>query len=93
MIDAMWCRTGCNTGYLNELENGAMLKDGKFAGDGDGRGSQLGDCAGGENPKNEADGFSVEPPKRNWLIVVEFASCEFIKGYVLSLYPDPNPCD
>jgi hypothetical protein len=42
-----------------------MLKDGKFAGDGDGRGSQLGDWAGGENPRNDADGFSPELAKRN----------------------------
>ena len=65
MMEAMWGRTGCRTGYLNELANGAMLKDGKFAGDGDGRGSQLGDCAGGENPKNDADGFCSEAPSRN----------------------------
>jgi hypothetical protein len=32
-----------------------MLKDGKFAGDGEGKGSQLGDWAGGENPKKGAD--------------------------------------
>ena len=42
-----------------------MLKDGKFAGDGDGSGSQLGDCVGGVNPRNEAEGLSVEAPKRN----------------------------
>lgn len=80
MIDAICGRMGCSTGYLNELENGAMLKDGKLAGDGEGRGSQLGDCAGGEKPKKDADGFSAEPPKRNWLMELEFASCEFIKG-------------
>lgn len=70
-----------------------MLKDGKFAGDGDGRGSQLGDWAGGENPKNDAEGLSPVPPRRNWFIEAEFASCWFINGYVLSLYPDPNPWD
>lgn len=67
-MEAIWGRTGCRTGYLSEPENGAMLKDGKLAGDGDGRGSQLGDCAGGVNPRNVADGFSVEAPMRNWLI-------------------------
>lgn len=81
MMDAMWGRTGCRTGYLNELENGAMLKDGKFAGEGDGRGSQLGDCAGGENPKNDVDRLSAEPTRRNWLIEVGFASCGFINEY------------
>lgn len=62
-----------------------MLNDGKFAGDGDGRGSQLGDWAGGENPINEADGFSAEPLNRKWLMEVEFTSCEFVKEYVGSL--------
>lgn len=79
MMEAMCGRIGCNTGYLNEFENGAMLKDGKFAGDGDGSGSQLGDCAGGEKPKKGADGFSVEPAKRNWCMGFEFAAFEFIK--------------
>jgi hypothetical protein len=61
-----------------------MLKDGKFAGDGDGRGSQLGDCAGGENPMKDADGFCSEPASRNWPIEVAFASCEFINEYAPS---------
>lgn len=81
MMDAIWGRTGCKTGYLNELVNGAMLKDGKFAGEGDGRGSQFGDCAGGVKPKNEADGFSVEPPSRNWFSADELCSWEFITEY------------
>ena len=63
------------------MANGAILKDGKFAGDGDGRGSQLGDCAGGENPRNDADGFSAEPPSLNWAMDDAFASCEFNKEY------------
>lgn len=83
-MEAMCGKTGCNTEYLNELGKGAMLKDGKFAGEGDGRGSQLGDGAGGVNPKNGADGLSVDPPRRNWLIEAGFASCVFINGYALS---------
>jgi hypothetical protein len=93
MMDAMWGRTGCKTGYLKVLENGGMLKEGKFAGEGDGRGSQPGDCAGGESPINGADGFSDTLPRRKWLIEVGLVSCVFIKEYALSLYPDPNPCE
>lgn len=84
-------RTGCKTGYLNELEKGGMLKEGKFAGDGEGSGNQLGDCAGGENPIKEVDGFSVEFPIRKWFMELGFGSCAFIKGYAPSLYPEPNP--
>ena len=34
-------KTGCKTGYLNVVENEAMLNEGKFAGDGEGRGGEL----------------------------------------------------
>ena len=70
-----------------------MLKEGKLAGDGDGRGSQPGDCAGGESPMKGADGFSAELPRRKWLIEVGLLSCGFINEYALSLYPDPKPCE
>jgi len=68
-----------------------MLKEGKLAGEGEGNGSQLGDCAGGEKPMKEADGFSAEFPMRKWFIEVGLGSCVFIKGYVPSLYPEAKP--
>jgi hypothetical protein len=68
-----------------------MLKEGKLAGEGEGRGNQLGDCPGGEKPMKEADGFSAEFPIRNWFIEVGFGSCVFIKGYEPSLYPEEKP--
>lgn len=93
MMDAICGKTGCKTGYFKGFVNGAMLKVGKFAGDGDGRLSQPGDGAGGVSPGNGADGASAELPRRNWLIEEGFVSCGFNNGYVPSLYPALNPCE
>lgn len=87
-MEAIWGRSGCRTGYLNELGNGGMLNDGKFAGDGGGRGSQLGDGA-GENPKNGTDGLSAALPRRKLLMEDGFVSCGFISEYALSGYWKP----
>ena len=73
------------------LENGCKLKEGKLAGDGEGRGSHPGDCPGGERPRNGAVGFSAELPKRNWL-AGEPGSCGFTKAKALALYPELSPC-
>ena len=78
MMEAMWERIGCRTGYLNELWNGAMLKDGKFVDDGNGRGNQLGDWVGGVKPKYEPGGLSADAPRRKWFMEVEFESCVVI---------------
>ena len=74
------------------LENGCRLKEGKFAGDGDGRGSQPGDCAGGESPKNGAGGFSAELASRKWLAGEEPDSCGFTNANAPSPYPELSPC-
>lgn len=69
-----------------------MPKEVKFVGAGDGGGSQVGECAGGEKPMKWADGFSVEFPTRKLFKDAGFASCGFTKTYGLPLKPEAKPC-